>query len=109
VAAWALARDRPWQSMLFITLALAQLGIAVVTRSSVRTVWRMPWSANPMLALAVAVSAALALAAIYADPLAAVLHTQPLPPGDLTVAALAATVPAIAFEALKARRRHRSA
>jgi Ca2+-transporting ATPase len=67
----------------------------------------MPVSANPMLALAVVVSAALAVAAIYLEPLAAVLHTQPLPPGDLAIAALAATVPAIAFELLKARHRHR--
>jgi Ca2+-transporting ATPase len=107
VAGWARAGGRPWQSMLFITLALAQLGIAVATRSSTQAVWRMPVSANPMLALAVVVSAALAVAAIYLEPLAAVLHTQPLPPGDLAIAALAATVPAIAFELLKARHRHR--
>jgi len=107
VAGWALAGGRPWQSMLFVTLALAQLGIAVVTRSSTEPVWRMPWSANPFLAVAVALSAALVLAALYVGPVAAVLHTQPLPPSDLAIAALAATAPAIVFEVLKAWRRWR--
>jgi len=41
-------------------------------------------------------------------PVAAVLHTQPLPPDDLAIAALAATTPAIVFEVLKAWRRRRS-
>jgi P-type Ca2+ transporter type 2C len=106
VAVRARAAGAPWQSSLFVTLALAQLGIALSTRSS-EPVWRQRWSGNPLLLLAVALSAALTVAGLYLAPLAALLHTDPLRASDLLVAAIAAALPAVAFEVLKAFRRRR--
>jgi Ca2+-transporting ATPase len=105
VALWARAAGAPWQSCLFVTLALAQLAIALSTRSSTEPMWRQRWSGNPLLLLAVALSAALTVAGLYVAPLAALLHTDPLRATDLLVAALAATLPALAFELRKALRR----
>ena len=95
----------PWQSSLFVTLALAQLAIALSTRSSIEPMWRQRWSGNPMLLLAVALSAALTVAALYVAPLAELLHTDPLQASELGLAALAAVVPALVYELLKAGRR----
>ena len=97
----------PWQSSLFVTLALAQLGIALSSRSSTAPIWRQRWSGNPLLLLAVALSAALTVAGLYLPPLAALLHTDPLPASALLVATLAAALPALANELLKALRRRR--
>jgi Ca2+-transporting ATPase len=58
-----------------------------------------------MLIGAVAASAVLTLAGLYLPPLAELLHTQPLPAQDLLVVLVAALVPALVYEALKARRR----
>jgi len=109
VALQAQAAGAPWQSSLFVTLALAQLAIALSTRSSIEPMWRQRWSGNPLLLLAVALSAALTVAALYVPPLAALLHTDPLRASELLVAALAALGPALAYELLKALRRRQPA
>jgi Ca2+-transporting ATPase len=106
VAVYAHASGSPWQSMLFATLALAQLGVALSTRSDSQSLWRLRWSGNPLLLVAVALSAALTVAALYVPSLAAVLHTAPLTPGELAVATLAAAVPGVSFEVLKSARRY---
>jgi Ca2+-transporting ATPase len=105
LAAWGAAAGRPWQSMLFAGLALAQLGVAVSTRSALQPLWRLRWSTNPMLGYAVALSALLTLAGLYLPPLAELLHTRPLSGAELGAALLAAAVPTVAFELLKAWRR----
>jgi Ca2+-transporting ATPase len=109
LSTWAEATGRPWQSMLFASLALAQLGVAVSTRSALVPLWRMHWSTNPMLGWAVAASAALTLAGLYLPPLAELLHTTPLSGTELAAALLAALPPTLVFETLKGwRRRHGS-
>jgi Ca2+-transporting ATPase len=105
LAGWGAASGRHWQSMLFASLALAQLGVAVSTRSRLVPLWRLPWSTNPLLGYAVAASALLTLAGLYLPPLADLLHTQPLSAADLAAALLAAMVPTVVFELLKAWRR----
>jgi len=104
VGGWASGTDRPWQSMLFVTLALAQLGVAVTTRSTTKAFWRVSWSANPLLGVAVVASAAMTIGALYVGPLAALLRTTPLTAGDLAIAVLAAAVPAVVIEVLKGHR-----
>jgi Ca2+-transporting ATPase len=83
---WARATDRPWQTLLFVTLSLAQLGLALGVRA------RSATGANPFLPLAVAAALALQLAGVYLPPLRELLGTQPLSKAELALAALAAVV-----------------
>jgi Ca2+-transporting ATPase len=105
LAGWG-ATGRDWQSMLFASLALAQLGLAASTRSALLPLWRLRWSTNPMLGYAVTASALLTLAGLYLPPLAELLHIRPLTAAELAAALLAAAVPTAVFEVLKAWRRH---
>jgi len=106
VAAYHLGR--PWQSIVFVVLGLAQLGLALAVRAS-----RTPGSrrlgerrkrgrGNPGLMWAVAVSAAMQLAGVLVPPLRALLGTQPLTVADLVGCAVVAALPALVL--LVARR-----
>ena len=77
---WAIYRDTPWQTMVFVTLGFSQLGVAVALRARPRT-----W-ANPFLIVAIIAAGLLQVAGVYLSPLAAVLGTEPLPMLDLAVA-----------------------
>jgi Ca2+-transporting ATPase len=103
VGIWAERTGRPWQSMLFATLALGQLGVALALRTGGHRL-----TGNPFLTLAVAADAALVLAALYWAPLQALLGTEPLGLADLGVvvaASLAGAVAAASEHAAAARRR----
>ncbi|MGQ0480266.1 MAG: cation-translocating P-type ATPase [Pseudonocardia sp.] len=108
LALWAASEGRPWQTLLFATLALTQLGVALTTRSDRTPFWRMSPRGNPFLYAAVAASAAATLAAIYLPGLSDLLHTQPLTPLELALAVAVAAVPAVGIELaeLAAARRH---
>jgi Ca2+-transporting ATPase len=80
---WASHADRPWQSMVFASLALGQLWVALALRTGRRI------AGNPWLAAAVAGDAALVFAALYLPPLRDLLGTQPLTPVDLGAVGLA--------------------
>ncbi|WP_329345544.1 HAD-IC family P-type ATPase [Streptomyces microflavus] len=68
----AQAWDEPWQSVLFLALLAAQLGVVLGLRDR-------PMSLdNPFLLASVLASALLAAAALYFPPLGAVLDTEPL-------------------------------
>jgi Ca2+-transporting ATPase len=108
LAWWAASAGRPWQTMLFVTLCLGQLGIALTIRSDRLPVWQVPVAANRMLVLAVALSASLLLAAVYLPWLRVLLGTRPLALTELGIAAAAATVPALALELRKTVRRLRT-
>ncbi|GAA4990160.1 hypothetical protein GCM10025734_16840 [Kitasatospora paranensis] len=85
-AVWARAAGAPWQSVLFLALLAAQLGVVLGLRE------RLVTSANPFLPLAVAGSAGLALAALYLPVLQDVLLTEPLALPEIGAAALAGVV-----------------
>jgi P-type Ca2+ transporter type 2C len=80
---WASHADRPWQSMVFASLALGQLWVAFALRTGRRI------AGSPWLAASVAGDAALVLAALYLPPLRDLLGTQPLTPVDLGAVGLA--------------------
>jgi Ca2+-transporting ATPase len=105
VALWGRASGAPWQTMLFVTLALGQLATAMATRSDSLPAWRVPLRANPMLAPAVAGSVLLVLSGLYLPPLADLLDTEPLSAAQLGVALLAAAVPAVVAQSLVLFRR----
>ena len=80
LALWAHGAGRPWQSMLFASLALGQLWAAPVLRTGGRRL-----TGNPFLIAAVAADAALVFAALYVPWLQALLGTEPLGGADLAL------------------------
>ncbi|MFB7616812.1 cation-translocating P-type ATPase [Kitasatospora sp. NPDC056181] len=83
VALWAEAAGRPWQSVLFLALLAAQLGVVLGLRERLFT------RANPFLPAAVLASAGLAVAALYLPLLQDVLQTVPLSWADIGAAGTA--------------------
>ncbi|MFC5286730.1 cation-translocating P-type ATPase [Actinokineospora guangxiensis] len=84
---WAHTTGRPWQTAVFLTLGLAQLGTALALRA--------PSPGLRFLDTAAACALLLHLAAIYLPPLRAFLGTQALTPLDAAVITLMATVPGL--------------
>lgn len=91
---------RPWQSMMFVVLGLAQLGVALAVRA--RSAPGTP--VNRSLFAAVAVSAVLQVAGVLLPPLRALLGTDPLGPVELAICVAVATVPGLLLAGLTARR-----
>ncbi|OLR94485.1 cation-translocating P-type ATPase [Actinokineospora bangkokensis] len=87
VGAWAAATGRPWQSLLFLTLGLAQLGVAAALRG--------PGRRPRFLDAAVAGAIALQLAAVTVPGLRSLLTTTPPEPSDLAGVAAVALLPAV--------------
>ncbi|MBV1850481.1 cation-translocating P-type ATPase [Catellatospora tritici] len=87
---YAAAAGWPWQSMVFVVLGLAQLGIALASRATRPRGTR--W-ANPGLLAAVALSALAQLAAVAVPALRTLLGTAALDPTQLAVCAAAALLP----------------
>jgi Ca2+-transporting ATPase len=77
VGVWADRTGRPWQSMLFVTLGAAQLGVAIGVRARPGT-----WT-NPFLLWAVVSALTVQLAALYVPPLPELLGTTGLGAADL--------------------------
>jgi Ca2+-transporting ATPase len=98
------ALDRAWQSMIFVTLGLAQLGIALAVRAPRPAGERR----NAGLLVAVAVSAILQLAGVLVEPLRDLLGTDPLTGGDLLVCAAASLLPGLAVGIALRRARRRA-
>jgi Ca2+-transporting ATPase len=84
----------PWQSMVFVVLGLAQLGLALAVRAPRPAGAR--WS-NPALFAAAALSAIAQLAAVEVPALRTLLGTQPLTGAQLLFCAVVALLPATAF------------
>lgn len=104
VAVAAKAQGAPWQSMIFVTLGLAQLGVAMAVRARRRRGQR--W-ANPGLLAAVALSAVAQIGAVMVEPLRLLLRTEPLTLTQLAVCAAVALVPGTTLAVIqKVRFRH---
>jgi Ca2+-transporting ATPase len=95
-AAVAQANGRPWQSVLFTVLGLAQLGVALAIRGE--------GPRNRSLDLAVASSLILQLGGVWLGPLRSLLGTAALTPADVALCAVAATVPGLVTFLLRSRR-----
>jgi Ca2+-transporting ATPase len=92
----------PAQTMVFLILGLAQLGVAL----AVRAPRERGAPGNTWLGLAVATSALLLLGAVLVVPLRELLGTAALTPPELLAAVAVATLPGVGLAVL--RRRHRS-
>jgi Ca2+-transporting ATPase len=100
----ALGADRlgaPWQSVGFVVLGLAQLGVALAVRAP-RRPRQHGGSRNPGLAAAVALSAVLQIAAVTWEPLRVLLGTESLTPAQFAACAGVAAVPGGALAVVRA-------
>jgi Ca2+-transporting ATPase len=102
VQALALSLDWAWQTMVFTTLALLQLGNAMAVRSERRSVIRLGLTTNLPLTLAIAATFAVQLALIYVPGLQPVFATEALSGPELLVVLVASSVGLLGVELEKA-------
>ncbi|HEY6710619.1 MAG TPA: cation-transporting P-type ATPase, partial [Actinomycetota bacterium] len=95
----------PWQTMVFTTLALLQLGHALAVRSERDSFFSLGVWSNPLLLAAVAGTFAVQLLIVYLPALQGLFDTEPLTPAQLAVVLAASTVAFIAVEIEKWVRR----
>jgi Ca2+-transporting ATPase len=98
-----------WQTMVFTTLALLQLGNAVAVRSERVSAFRLGIWTNVPLAIAVGGTLLVQLALIYVPFLQPIFVTEPLGVPELVVVLVASTAAFVAVEIDKALLRRRSA
>ncbi|HEY0639464.1 MAG TPA: HAD-IC family P-type ATPase, partial [Pseudonocardiaceae bacterium] len=98
VGVWSHRVGGPWQSCVFLTLGLAQLGVALALR---RPGGRWP----RFLDVAVAGAVLLQLAAVYLPPLRDLLGLAWIGPRELVVAVLAALLPGLVVALTRRRGR----
>ncbi|MGQ0433710.1 MAG: cation-translocating P-type ATPase [Microthrixaceae bacterium] len=99
------AADWPWQTMVFTTLALLQLGHALAVRSERESLFRLGHRSNPWIGRAVAASAAAQLATVYVPAFHAPFGTEALTLPQLGVVLVLSTTACAAVEIEKAIRR----
>jgi P-type Ca2+ transporter type 2C len=102
---WASATGRPWQTMVFTSLALLQLGHALGVRSERDSLLRLGLTSNRPLLAAVAGSVAVQLAIVYTAWGQTLFHTEALSALELAIVLMASTIVLLVVEAEKAVRR----
>ncbi|GGQ84634.1 cation-translocating P-type ATPase [Couchioplanes azureus] len=107
LAAGVLAQrlDRPWQSVMFVVLGLAQLGVALAVRARPEPGTPRNWS----LLAAVLGSGVLQVSAVLLEPLRTLLGTEALTADELLVCAVVATLPALGLRIFRRCRPRREA
>jgi len=105
----ARAADWPWQTMVFTTLALLQLGHALAVRSERESLFRLGHRRNRWMGWAVASSAAAQLAIVYVPALHDAFGTEALTLTQLGLVLILSTTAFVAVEIEKALRRRTSA
>jgi Ca2+-transporting ATPase len=98
-----------WQTMVFMTLTLSQLGHVLAIRSSRQSLFRMGLFSNPTLVGAVGVTFLLQLAITYVPFAQDIFRTRPLAAGALAVSLAASVVVFAAVEIEKLIRRRSEA
>lgn len=81
-----------WQTMVFTTLTLSQMGNALAIRSSKESLFSLGLRSNLFLVGAVLLTFLLQLAVIYVPPLQSIFNVVALTPGELLVALALSTV-----------------
>ena len=88
---WGEATGRPWQTMIFTTLALLQLGNALAIRSERQSFFSLGPNSNKPLLWTVIVTAAIQILIIYWAPLQKLLHTESLSAAELGIVLVVST------------------
>ena len=102
---WRQDPTGPWQTLVFTTLTLAQMGNALAIRSNKDSIWAIGLFSNKLMLLAVFITFVLQLALIYVPFLQRFFSTEALSARDLLVSLAASSVIFIAVEAEKWLRR----
>ncbi|MEN8040318.1 MAG: cation-translocating P-type ATPase [Actinomycetota bacterium] len=82
---WGEASGRPWQTMLFTTLALLQLGYAFAVRSEHTSLFKLGLRSNTPLLWTVVITLAIQIVIVYWAPMQTLLHTEALSFWDLMI------------------------
>jgi Ca2+-transporting ATPase len=90
--AWSNDPDGAWQTMVFTTLTLAQMGNALAIRSSRDSLFRIGLLSNPSMLGAVLLTFVLQLAVIYLPFLQQAFNTKALSAGELAISLVMSTV-----------------
>ncbi len=106
-AYWLRDPNGPWQTMVFTTLTLAQMGNALAIRSSIDSIFKIGFLSNKLMVGAIISTFLLQLALIYVPFLQKFFHTVALSMTDLMVALVASSVVFIAVELEKWVRRQK--
>jgi Ca2+-transporting ATPase len=109
IGGWYYFGDHPeWQTMIFSSLAFAQVGQAMASRSNRESLLTQGLASNPlMLGMAVLVTV-LQLGVLYIPPVASFFSVIPLSLTDLLVSLGAGLVVLLALEAAKLSKRMRA-
>ena len=106
---WLNDPNGPWQTMIFTTLVLAQMGNALATRSSRDSLFRIGLFSNRLMVGAVMLGFVLQLLLIYVPIFQTVFKTQPLSMQDLFICLIASAVVFVVLELSKLVKRRRRA
>jgi Ca2+-transporting ATPase len=103
------AGDEQWQTLVFTTLAFAQMAHVMAIRSERDSLFTIGILSNRLLALAVGGTVLLQLAVVYVPALQSVFDTRPLRAGHFAVAvgSALAVFTAVELEKWRLRRRPR--
>ncbi|MFQ5435104.1 MAG: cation-translocating P-type ATPase, partial [Anaerolineae bacterium] len=106
-AYWKMDSNGPWQTIVFTTQTLAQMGTALAIRSNIDSFFRIGLRTNKLMLVAVGLTFVLQLALIYLPFLQKFFRTMALSPRDLAISLLASSVVFFAVELEKWARRRR--
>jgi P-type Ca2+ transporter type 2C len=87
-----LKNDPVWQTMLFTTLTLSQMGNALAIRSERDSLFKIGLLSNKPLLAAIILTLVLQMAVIYVPWFQKLFVTVPLPIGDLVVSFVVSTI-----------------
>ena len=104
---WLNDPNGPWQTMVFTTLTLAQMGNALAIRSNIDSVFTIGLFSNTLMVIAVSITFILQLALIYIPFLQGFFTTEALSLRDLLIAWAASSVIFVVVEVSKWIRRQR--
>jgi Ca2+-transporting ATPase len=104
---WALntGRTETWQTIIFTTLTLAQMGNVLAIRSNHYSLFQIGILSNKPLLGAVLLTFVLQMAVVYVPFLQEIFNTRPLPLADLLVSFAFSTIVFISVELFKWFRR----
>jgi Ca2+-transporting ATPase len=105
---WLDDPDGVWQTMVFTTLVLAQMGNAMAIRSNTESTFKIGLFSNRLMVIAITVTFLLQLILIYVPFAQFFFNTKPLSARDLIIALLVSLVVFFAVEIEKWIRRIRN-
>ncbi|MHB8774795.1 MAG: cation-translocating P-type ATPase [Bellilinea sp.] len=106
---WSRATGHPdnWQTMIFTTLTIAQMGNVMAVRSDLDSTFKIGFFSNRLLIGAVLLTVALQMAVIYAPFLQDIFNTRALPLTDLLVSLGLSVLLFLGVEIIKWTRRRK--